>query len=493
MSAAALRFYQLGAESYWLDEVYTVHMAQRNVGQLLAVKELNWPPAYYVLIHIWVRLFGTTEAATRSLSALAGLASIAIIYVVGRELFGRSVGLIGALIMAISEFQIYYSQETRFYSLFALAALLSYYFFIKALRSLKIWYFLVYVTTSILLFYFHTYGIFIFTAQNLYFLLRWKENRKARNRWLLCQAVLFFAIAPNFLPNILESKRIAGSGASMIGWIPDPPLSALFRTVYEYVFPLRHERSWMAMTLSFATGLAFLVIGTTLFVHRTGRIKWFTSAKNLLRERHGLPSKTNELLLLGCWLLCPLLIPFVLSKIIGPIYVDRYTISGAPALYLLLSFGIIRISKIVPFPISIMTLAILIAPGLTSYYRTAVKEQWREAAAFVTVNESNRDVLVFSLEDGGWQQKCFNWYYHGHLSENSLDKDLKDKDDKAIYDALTKCTSSHERFWLVMRGTSEIVGRIKALFLNNKYADMRLIKEPPFNGVVVYVFETPTR
>lgn len=491
--AAALRFYQLGAESYWLDEVYTVHMAQRNVDQLLAVREIDWPPAYYVLIHFWVRLFGTTETATRSFSVLAGIASIAIIYLIGRELFGKSIGLLGALLMAISEFQIRYSQDTRFYSLFALTTLLSIFFYIKALRSRKTGFFLIYLAASILLFYSHAFGIFVIAAQNLYFLLRWKEYRKVRFRWLFCQAVLFLAIAPNFLLNILKGKSIAGIGVSWLGWIPDPPLSALFRTVYEYVLPLRHERSWIAVVLSFAAGIAFLVIGTALFAHWMGKKHWFTSAKNLLGERQGLASKANELLLLGCWFLCPLIFPFILSKLIGPMYVDRYTISASPALYLMLAFGIARIGKIVPVPVSITALAILVAPGLVSYYGTPVKQQWREAAAFVTANASDRDVVVFSLEDGEWQQRCFDWYYRGNLPECSIDKDLKNKDDKAIEDALAKCTSGHERFWLIMSGTSKIVGRLKAFFLNSKYADMRLIEEPPFKGVAVYLFKSPRR
>jgi len=488
-----LRFYNLGTESYWLDEIFTVNMAQRNVDQLLAVRELNWPPAYYVLIHFWVRLFGTAETATRSLAALAGIASIAIIYFLGRELFGKSIGLLSALLMAISEFQIHCSQETRFYSLFALATLLSIFFYIKALRSNRTGYFLVYVATSVLLFYSHAYGVFIFAAQHLYFLIRWKEYRKVRVKWFLCQTLLFFAIAPNFLPNILKSKRIAGVGVSTLGWIPDPPLSALLRTVYEYVLPLRHDRSWMAVVLSFAAGIAFFMIGTALFAHWMGKKQWFTSAKNLLGERQGLASKANELLLLGCCFLCPLIFPFVLSKLIGPMYVDRYTISASPALYLLLAFGITRIGKIVPVFVSITALAILVAPGLASYYGTPVKEQWREAAAFVTANASDRDVIIFSLEDGEWQRRCFDWYYRGNLSECCIDKDLKDKDDKAIEDALAKCTSGHERFWLIMRDTSKTVGRFKGFFLNSKHADMRLIEEPSFKGLSVYLYERYNR
>jgi hypothetical protein len=58
-------------------------------------------------------LFGTSEVAVRLLSALFGVLAIPMIYLVGRELFNEEAGLVGALILALSSFNIYSTSTTR--------------------------------------------------------------------------------------------------------------------------------------------------------------------------------------------------------------------------------------------------------------------------------------------------------------------------------------------------------------------------------------------
>jgi len=144
--AAVLRFLDLGAESYWFDEIVTVYVGKGNVDPLLVGPSYVTPKfgLYGILIHFWIRAFGTTEAATRSFSALCGIASIALIYILGRKLFGKKVALLSALLMAISEFQINYSQEARSYALFELTTLLSFIFLIEFLKKKKIAFYLIY-------------------------------------------------------------------------------------------------------------------------------------------------------------------------------------------------------------------------------------------------------------------------------------------------------------------------------------------------------------
>jgi len=57
--------------------------------------------------------FDRSEAALRSLSLLAGLISIYLLYLLGRALLGAGVGLISAALLALSPFALYYSQEAR--------------------------------------------------------------------------------------------------------------------------------------------------------------------------------------------------------------------------------------------------------------------------------------------------------------------------------------------------------------------------------------------
>src|SRR5690606_28964092 len=103
--AIVLRFIHLGRESYWYDEIIMVRLASMNWDSLIArLVATGRPPLYVVLAKAWTDIFGTSEAGTRSLSAVLGILSVPLMYPVGEKLFNRQVGLIGALIMALSSF-----------------------------------------------------------------------------------------------------------------------------------------------------------------------------------------------------------------------------------------------------------------------------------------------------------------------------------------------------------------------------------------------------
>jgi 4-amino-4-deoxy-L-arabinose transferase-like glycosyltransferase len=94
------------------------------------------PPLYYLAAWLWSRLFGTGEVGLRSLSALAGTASIAVVYLGAVTLpLPRRAGLIAAAIVAVSPVLIWFSQDARAYALAFLLTGLSFLFFARARRS----------------------------------------------------------------------------------------------------------------------------------------------------------------------------------------------------------------------------------------------------------------------------------------------------------------------------------------------------------------------
>ena len=80
---AALRFATLDLQSYRYDEAVTVgrvlHASFFDTFSEVPNSE-STPPLYYLVAWVWTRPFGTGEVWLRSLSALAGTASIAIVY-----------------------------------------------------------------------------------------------------------------------------------------------------------------------------------------------------------------------------------------------------------------------------------------------------------------------------------------------------------------------------------------------------------------------------
>ncbi len=136
--AALLRFATLGVQSYHHDEVVTAirilpgsfSHAMNAVGHSESA-----PPLYYALAWLWTQVTGTGEFGLRSLSALAGVATVPVAYLVGIELRGRRAGLMAAALVAVNPMLLWYSQEARAYSLLALFTTTSLLFCIRARRN----------------------------------------------------------------------------------------------------------------------------------------------------------------------------------------------------------------------------------------------------------------------------------------------------------------------------------------------------------------------
>jgi mannosyltransferase len=135
-----LRFATLGLQSYRYDEAVTaVRVLHPSLFDTLSTvpNSESSPPLYYAVAWLWSRLFGVGEVGLRSLSALAGTASIIVIYLAASTLTTRRVGLIAAAIVAVNPVLIWFSQDARAYSLVFLLTCLSFLFFARALRSPK--------------------------------------------------------------------------------------------------------------------------------------------------------------------------------------------------------------------------------------------------------------------------------------------------------------------------------------------------------------------
>jgi hypothetical protein len=112
--AAVLRIYEISLYPLNGDEYGSIAEA-KAVG-------LNWNSTLYsALMHYWIHL-GNSELWLRLPSAIFGTATVAILFRVGEKLSGWRTGVITGLLAATSPFNIYHSQEVRFYSLFICAA-----------------------------------------------------------------------------------------------------------------------------------------------------------------------------------------------------------------------------------------------------------------------------------------------------------------------------------------------------------------------------------
>jgi mannosyltransferase len=175
-----LRFTSLDRQSFWLDELVTVSLVRKSFGDMVhAIPHSEATPyLYYVLAWPWSRLFGSGEVGLRSLSALAGTATVVAGYGAGASLVSRRVGLIAAALVAVNPFLIWYSQEARSYSLVTLFVAVGLWLFGRALagerRALAGW-----ALLSTLALATHYFALFVVVPEGVWLVARVRDRRRA--------------------------------------------------------------------------------------------------------------------------------------------------------------------------------------------------------------------------------------------------------------------------------------------------------------------------
>jgi uncharacterized membrane protein len=126
LGAFLLRCVGLGSQSIWVDEAYSYSYARPDSPLTAAhLLENLHGPLHALVLHVWMKLFGTSEAALRFPSVLASVGSLAAFWCLARRRWGQAAAAIGLLLMALGPFHIWYAQETRNYAFLILFAILT--------------------------------------------------------------------------------------------------------------------------------------------------------------------------------------------------------------------------------------------------------------------------------------------------------------------------------------------------------------------------------
>lgn len=144
--ALVLRLFFLDVRSLWYDEAFAALFSQQGLEAMLygtlspvagGAADIH-PLLYYTTLYVWTGLFGHSVAILRLWSVLLGVVTVGLIYLLGRDLFDRRLGLVAALIAALAPFHVQYSQETRMYALVTLLLVAATLCFLRGWRS-KSW------------------------------------------------------------------------------------------------------------------------------------------------------------------------------------------------------------------------------------------------------------------------------------------------------------------------------------------------------------------
>lgn len=110
-------------------------------------------PLYFVLLHIWMKIFGDSYTSLHFSSFAFSLPLLPLVYFASRDLFNKKTAIFSMLFLSISTFCVYYSVFTRFYSLLLPLSIALAYFFVKMLEDFDKKFVIGFVITHTLLFY----------------------------------------------------------------------------------------------------------------------------------------------------------------------------------------------------------------------------------------------------------------------------------------------------------------------------------------------------
>jgi uncharacterized membrane protein len=176
--AAVLRFYKLGTWSFWIDEIYTIEHATAHFSTLeLILNNIppvrNWVPISLLSAAQVLNAWGVNEWSARLASALLGIVSIPILYFPTRRMFGNQVALIASLLLAVSPWHIFWSQNARFYTSLLLFYSLAFLVFHYGLERNKPSYFIAFCGFIYLAVSERLTALFIFPVIGAYIVTLW--------------------------------------------------------------------------------------------------------------------------------------------------------------------------------------------------------------------------------------------------------------------------------------------------------------------------------
>ena len=162
--SAFLRTRYIGGE-YWMDEGITTGISLHPIGQIPGVLRYDGnPPLYYMMLHVWMSVFGTSETATHSLSLVCGLLTIPAGGWAGWKLFGARTGIYAAILFAFNAWLTAYAQETRMYEFMGLLGVLATAGFLLGFVYRRRRYLFLFAAALTVMLYTHTWGTFFFAG-----------------------------------------------------------------------------------------------------------------------------------------------------------------------------------------------------------------------------------------------------------------------------------------------------------------------------------------
>jgi putative flippase GtrA len=381
-----LRFWHLGLQGLWWDEATSAWLLRGPITHVpgAVARTESTPPLYYLLAWCWTHLFGSGPVGLRSLSAVAGAATIPAAFAAGRSLATPRVGLIAAALVAVNPFLVWYSQEARSYALLALVSTVSLWLFARARAWPSVSRHVVWGLSASLALFTHYFAFFALLPEALLLLA---DRRVPLRRRLVGPAVV--TVTGAALLGLVGKQ----TGAHAL-WFTHVPLHIrIAQIVTQYLVGFNPPATTLALAIAGSAALAGLVL---LVVRGASR-----------ERRAALVAAAIAIVAVG--------VPVAMA-IVGADFLDtRNVIAGVVPAAIVLACGLGSKRAGVA---GIAVAAVLIAVSVTMVHAVTVspwaqRTHWNDIAAVLKRPAGSPPRLILTESPRAWERSL--GYYIPHM------------------------------------------------------------------------------
>ncbi len=459
--AAFLRFYRLEDQSLWYDEAYTASVTDPAAGGLSYIWSSGpvayMPPLHHTLVYV-SRLLGPGEAPLRLPSVLAGILTVAFVYLTAKYCFDRRTATFASLLAAVSAFHVYYSQEARAYALLMLLSVASTYYLLRALREKRRFWWIAYMVSAALGLYTHLFMAFVVLAQNAYLLLEWDRKRVSGRAWVLSQLVPILLFSPWLVAYAIYYKEMFLGASGVLErtarevWVPPPLWNLPFATLGIFFHGTSFELESIAKAANL--GPAWVTAATWLQegVYRLVAPYLVFAAIALWRMRDRSDLRRYGILV-GVMLLLPLLAMYAISfqtRILNP----RYFSFAYPYFCIALATGIATLQNPRARMVLLAVVIAVNALSLANYYYNPLhqRDPWREVASLLRENALPADAVFVCCSEA---QIALNYYYSASPAPSGLNVPFQGTPNES-WSYLQTIMGGRSRAWLVVQANRNL-------------------------------------
>ena len=473
-----LRLGQLGY-SYSADDFTNLHgIGGPTISSVIAFVTspgVPYPPFYWVMLHFWGKL-ADGESLMRIPSVVFGVLTIPMTWLLGKQLFDKRVGIVGALLIAVSPFMIEQSSQIKPHTLMALLTLLLTFFMVNWIRTNQVMPYLAgYTIFGIISLYTHYHMALIILALNIFALCYlWKKRPDRLGAWIISQVLVAIAFLP-WVPFVLQQITAGVSPTNPLSAFPE--LAITFSTGYTAI-------AFSSLSLDKVPSLDMVrdnlgILLVLVPVYSTGTVIGITKS---MRARYN-----GWLILLGFF--APVLLAFAYAFKVSGANSPKYLIGASIFYYLILALAVTE-SPQRRLGLGLLAAMLLLSSySLFNYYFREVefgrKADWRGLAQYITVRSQSDDVVVTA------ESHAFQWYYHGGLPVASFFYMPVGSSVEAEFERAARTLGTHSRVWFAesTRASPDPATpqRVALNWLRTHYMQVAQVRFNP--TLVLYLFE----